>query len=104
MWLATSINEIRENIKNPEPVIEDLKFRLTLHRYMKDEGIIPENKYKWKEALMYAVHDIFESIHGAYLIRESRKTWWQRWGKRALKLLEAGVIIVAGIYSKKLPI
>jgi len=97
-------SKIRENIKCPEPIIEELKFRLTEIKWLRDEAKIPVNKYKWKEALMYTVYDIFESIRGAYLIRESRKTWWERVGKRILKIGEAIIIIAAGIFVKKLPL
>lgn len=94
---------IRDHMSDPRPLIKDLKFRVSERRKLKDQGVLPVQDKMWMESLTFFVADVLESIATGIKVREERKTWWERWGKRALKLLEAGVIIVAGIYAKKLP-
>jgi hypothetical protein len=103
MWFSTSIQMVRDYMKDPQPLIEELKFRVSERRKLKDQGKLPVQDRKWMEAFTFFVADVIECIETGIKIREEKKTWWERWGKRAVKLLEAGFIIVAGIYAKKLP-
>jgi hypothetical protein len=102
MWFSSTLNEIRANVADPKPVFEELKFRLSERRILKDKGELPIKNKKWLEAFLFQVVDVFDAIEGAIRLRESRKTWWERVGKRILRVGEYLIIIVGSICLKKI--
>ena len=94
----------KKKIESSDPILEKLNIRLTMLHAKRFAEEIPENKLKWVEALSYAIEDILGAINGAIKRHEAKKSWWERWGKRILRAGECALIIVAGIFVKKLPV
>ena len=57
-----------------------------------------------RERWAWIIADILDAIETGIAIREARKTWWQRVGRRIFRLLEAVALIWASIASKRLPL
>ena len=43
----------------------------------------------WRVAYKYKIADWLDVIHEAIKLHESRKSWWDRWGKRILGIVES---------------
>ena len=57
-----------------------------------------------RERWAWIIADILDAIQTGIAIREARKTWWERVGKRILRILEAVVLVAGHICGKRLPI
>jgi len=49
----------------------------------------------WRESWKHKIVDWLDVIHEAIKLHESKKSWWDRWGKRLLRVCESVLNILA---------
>jgi len=51
----------------------------------------------WREKWKWKIVNVLDTIDEAIKAHEAKKSWWERWGKRILKIAEALLIVASKV-------
>lgn len=89
------IAEQKKLIERKVEEIKNLKMREFESYENGIEGFIHLQKLDWQEVCTMRIYQFLKSIEKAWRKFNQGKSWWQRYGKRILIFIEAGVVIIS---------